>query len=76
MKPRLTDEQIEKMALEEHPIDGRMSTLAKRYSFKKGARHAREIYEGQITELETLCAEAMGEMPKEWRERFRKLINQ
>lgn len=50
MKPKLTDEQIEKMALEEHPIDGSISTLTKRYSFKKGARQAREIYEGEDSE--------------------------
>jgi len=29
----------------------------------------------RIAELETLCAEAMGEMPKEWRDRFRKCLN-
>ena len=30
---------------------------------------------GKIAELETLCAEAMGEMPKEWRDRFRRCLN-
>lgn len=28
-----------------------------------------------IAELETLCAEAMGEMPKEWRDRFRRCLS-
>lgn len=27
-----------------------------------------------IEELEDLCAEAMGEQPKEWRERFKKIL--
>lgn len=29
----------------------------------------------KVVELETLCAEAMGEMPKEWRDRFRNALN-
>lgn len=29
----------------------------------------------KVIELETLCAEAMGEMPKEWRDRFRKVLS-
>lgn len=28
----------------------------------------------RIIELENLCAEAMGEQPKEWRDRFKKII--
>ncbi|PCI96643.1 MAG: hypothetical protein COB15_09655 [Flavobacteriales bacterium] len=30
--------------------------------------------EKRIKELEELCSEAMGEQPKEWRDRFRKLL--
>lgn len=36
-----------------------------------GLREAAE----RVVELETLCAEAMGEMPKEWRDRFRNVLN-
>ena len=48
---KLTDEQIEQMALDKYPIDGRMSTLAKRFAFKKGAKKARTIYEKEIQRL-------------------------
>jgi len=39
----------------------------------QAAGQPREAAE-RIAELETLCAEAMGEMPKEWRDRFRNLL--
>ena len=39
-----------------------------------GCDKIREAAE-RVVELETLCAEAMGEMPKEWRDRFRNVLN-